>query len=173
MVCRASALGDRHAPCWDRLQCPGMQEWVHPPPHSPQSHHGHLGEDPGILPPALPLALKHSPAPPYTWQPHTLANLTHAPRQPRSRSCSQGGFPWAPHKDEGTLPLLIPGVSAAAGPLCCAWGRLHCSISHRSSLPLESLVVPPKISSSCQRMNFLEKPWQPPESSAGMSGLCR
>lgn len=43
--------------------------------------------------------------------------------------------------------------------------------THRNSLPWESLVVPPKISSSCQRMNFLEKPWQPPESSAGMSGL--
>lgn len=43
--------------------------------------------------------------------------------------------------------------------------------THRNSLPWESLVVPPKISSSCQRMNFLEKPWQPPESSAGMLGL--
>lgn len=161
MVCRASALGDRHAPRWDRLQCPGMQEWVRPPPHGSQPHHGHPGEDPGILPHVLPPcseALPHSPA--------------SCTRQPHSPSCSQGGFPWALDENEGTLPQTDPGASAAAGPLRCAWGCPRRGGSHRSSLPWESLVVPPKISSSCQRMNFLEKPWQPPESSAGMSGLC-
>lgn len=174
MVCRASALGDRHAPRWDRLQRPGMQEWVRPPPLGSQPHRGHPGEDPGILAPVPLLAPKKCPA----RQPHTLASLTCSPRQPRSPCCSQSGFPWAPDEDEdegedkGTLPQTVPGASAAAGPLRHAWGHPHRSGSHRSSLPWESLVVPPKISSCCQRMNFLEKPWQPPESSAGMSGLC-
>lgn len=176
MVCRASALGDRHAPRWDRLQHPGMREWVRPPPHGSQPHHGHPGEDPGILPPIPALALKHCP----TRQPHTFTSLTRSPKQPHNPSCSQGQFPWAldededesEGEDEGTLPQTVPGASAVEGPLCHAWGCPRRGGSHRRSLPWESLVVPPKISSSCQRMNFLEKPWQPPESSAGMSGLC-
>lgn len=139
MVCRASALGDRHAPRWDQLQRPRMQEWVHPPPHGTHPHHRHPGEDPGILPSCSALL-------------QSAALLTGPTHSPVSETAPQ--------------PLLWAGI------LPCAWGCPHHSSSYRSSLPWESLVVPPKISSCCQRMNFLEKPWQPPESSAGMSGLC-
>lgn len=89
MVCRASALGDRHAPRWDRLQHPGMQEWVHPPPHGSQTHHGHPGEDPGILPPIIPTLLQSTASlasPIHSSASHSLPDNPTAPLAGRAGS---------------------------------------------------------------------------------------